>query len=300
MNILLINSARRWGGNEQWTNLAAKCLKDHHNVYLAYRSTHVGERFEIRTFKLPFWSELDPITLHRLTVLVKQYEIDTLLPTKRKDYVLSGLTSRLCGVNNVIRLGIVRELRNDLIHNLIYNVMCNGIIVNAQLIQTVLCKSPFMKPRKIRVIYNGVDIRSIRKKAGENIHYRKHFPFMIATLAELSKRKGHALVMRAFGDFLHKACAFDRAGLLLIGAGSERDRLNSLAHQLEIEKNVFFTGFQLNPFSMEESSILLNIPLFHVTGCYVMFLSCFRTGRKMVMMYKWLWKVKLSEHQRIH
>ena len=36
-----------------------------------------------------------------------------------------------------------------------------------------------------------------------------------------------------------------------------------------------------------QASVLLTVPLFHVTGCHSIFLSCFRPARKMVMMYKW-------------
>ena len=31
--------------------------------------------------------------------------------------------------------------------------------------------------------------------------------------------------------------------------------------------------------------ILLNVPLFHVTGTHVIFLPCFVAGRKLIMMY---------------
>ena len=37
----------------------------------------------------------------------------------------------------------------------------------------------------------------------------------------------------------------------------------------------------------EQSSMLLPLPLFHVTGCNVQFLPSFLVGRKLVMMYKW-------------
>jgi len=36
-----------------------------------------------------------------------------------------------------------------------------------------------------------------------------------------------------------------------------------------------------------EQSVLLAVPLFHVSGCYAMFLLSLRAGRKIVMMYKW-------------
>jgi long-chain acyl-CoA synthetase len=37
----------------------------------------------------------------------------------------------------------------------------------------------------------------------------------------------------------------------------------------------------------EITAVLLNVPLFHVTGCHAQLLASFYTGRKVVMMYKW-------------
>lgn len=40
-------------------------------------------------------------------------------------------------------------------------------------------------------------------------------------------------------------------------------------------------------FNMPQRSALITLPLFHVTGCNVQFLTAFRSGRKLVMMRKW-------------
>ena len=41
------------------------------------------------------------------------------------------------------------------------------------------------------------------------------------------------------------------------------------------------------PLDLPQSSMLVTVPLFHVTGCNVQFLPAFRSGRKIVMMHKW-------------
>jgi long-chain acyl-CoA synthetase len=47
------------------------------------------------------------------------------------------------------------------------------------------------------------------------------------------------------------------------------------------------SGANLNDKNKKPSSMLLPLPLFHVTGCNVQFLPSFLVGRKLVMMYKW-------------
>ena len=41
------------------------------------------------------------------------------------------------------------------------------------------------------------------------------------------------------------------------------------------------------PLDLPQASMLVTVPLFHVTGCNVQFLPAFRNGRKVVMMHKW-------------
>jgi long-chain acyl-CoA synthetase len=41
------------------------------------------------------------------------------------------------------------------------------------------------------------------------------------------------------------------------------------------------------PIELPQSTMLITLPLFHVTGCNVQFLPAFRNGRKLVMMRKW-------------
>src|SRR5690606_12497153 len=36
-----------------------------------------------------------------------------------------------------------------------------------------------------------------------------------------------------------------------------------------------------------QTATLLAVPLFHVTGCFAVWLTCFIVGRKLVMMHRW-------------
>jgi long-chain acyl-CoA synthetase len=57
----------------------------------------------------------------------------------------------------------------------------------------------------------------------------------------------------------------------------------------------------LPPGVPEIPAVLLNVPLFHVTGCHAQLLASFYTGRKVVMMYKWNSEeaLRLIEKERI-
>lgn len=56
-----------------------------------------------------------------------------------------------------------------------------------------------------------------------------------------------------------------------------------------------------SPLALPQSSMLITLPLFHVTGCNVQFLPAFRNGRKLVLMHRWNPEraLELIERERI-
>jgi glycosyltransferase involved in cell wall biosynthesis len=242
MNILFTCSARKWGGNEAWVLHAAHLLKDKHRVFLAYRNPEIGGRFSVPAFRLPFRHEADIRTLAGLAGLIRKHSIDVVVPTKRKDYFLAGLACRLTGAKNVLILGIVRNLKNNAVDRLVYSRLADGIIVNAEVIREVLLQSSFMKPEKIAVVPNSVeiDVQDIRPATGTAC-------FTVTSLAELSERKGVDFLIRGFARFVQHYAVSD-ARLVIMGEGGEREKLGMLAKNLGIGDQVTFTGFLRNPY----------------------------------------------------
>ena len=243
MNILFTCSARKWGGNEAWVLNAAQALdQQQHRVSLAYRADEVGNRFTVDKYRLPFMNEADLYTLGKLVSIIRQNRIDVVVPTKRKDYFLAGIACRITGAKNILILGIVRSLENTLVNNLVYNMLADGIMVNARVIKEVLLQSGFMKPDKIAVIPNGISI-----DRGDIVPAKKAFDFMVTSLAELSERKGFDFLIRGFARFLNEHDLTD-AGLVIMGSGGEREKLEALAESLGIAHFVTFAGFVKDPY----------------------------------------------------
>ncbi|NTW53982.1 MAG: glycosyltransferase [Chlorobaculum sp.] len=242
MNILFTCSARKWGGNEAWVLNAAQVLSQKHRVMLAYRADEVGNRFTVDKYRLPFMNEADLFTLNRLVSIIRRNRVDVVVPTKRKDYFLAGVACRITGAKNILILGIVRNLANTFVNNLVYNMLADGIMVNAQVIKEVLLQSHFMKPEKIAVIPNGISINR-----GSIAPAKKAFDFMVTSLAELSERKGFDFLIRGFARFLKENKITD-AGLVIMGSGGEREKLEALTESLGVKRFVIFAGFVKNPY----------------------------------------------------
>jgi glycosyltransferase involved in cell wall biosynthesis len=248
VNVLFLNSSRRRGGTEKWVSLAVRSLSGKVDVFLACRNPALWSGLPVRPIRLPFLFEADAATIVRLVRLILSRRIHVLVPTKRKDYALAGIASRLSGARNVLRLGIVRKLGDRWYNRLIYRAWADGIVVNAEKIKSALVESPFIVPESVRVIYNGVDAESVRRKSEESVPALPEFSFALASMGELSQRKGMDLLIRGFSEFLHRIPNEEKTGLVLIGEGSERSELERLAQKLGIAGAVFFAGFQENPY----------------------------------------------------
>jgi glycosyltransferase involved in cell wall biosynthesis len=248
MNILFLNSAKKWGGNENWIKLITQALekKEGFSGLLAYRREEVGDKFNTVKFRLPFQHFADIKTIIKLIKIVRTQNIKVLITTKQKDYVLAGVVSRICGIKNILRLGIVRSLRQSFIYRLVYHVLCDGIIVNAQKIKEILLDTPFIHPERVDVIYNGIDVENIQSKAREK-KINRPFKFMICASGMLIPRKRFEILLQSFAQMVQENMNLN-AGIYILGDGIERDRLQTTCVKLGIAERVIFLGFRQNPF----------------------------------------------------
>lgn len=101
---------------------------------------------------------------------------------------------------------------------------------------------------KIRVIYNPVDISSIQKKAKENTDHRwlynKKSPVVLG-IGRLVPQKDFTTLIRAFAA-VKKPVGIR---LIILGEGTEHEKLLRLAVELNVASSVDLAGFKTNPYA---------------------------------------------------
>lgn len=247
-----MNSARTWGGTEKWTRMATQAMAGNHKTVLVYRREIVGGRFTIPKFRLPCVSHIDLYTLIRLVQIIRREQIDVIIPTKRKDYMIAGLAGKMTGRAVILRLGADRKLRWPW-QRIMYHTLTDGIVVNAEKIKITLMDAGYIPEEKIKVIYNGLDIEEIDRRKNDPVS--KPFPFLISALGRITRNKGFDFLIRSFSRFLALSGAED-AGLVIIGEGSDMQEFRKLSEKLGISEKVLFTGFLQNPHPMLSASDL--------------------------------------------
>lgn len=100
-----------------------------------------------------------------------------------------------------------------------------------------------VKPERLVVIANPLDLEGIRAKGEEHPAIEIESPYVMA-MGRLTPNKNFALAIGAFA----------RSGipgrLVILGQGPERDRLRRLADELGVGDRVIMPGFAENPFAL--------------------------------------------------
>ncbi len=247
MKILFVCSSRVYGGggNGKWISMAISQLRKKNEVFLCSKNNVQSDKFGTGfcKFKAPFRNYIDIITFSKIFIFVKKHKIDIIVSTKKKEYFICGLVAKLAGIKNVLRLGIVRKLDKPIWHNIIYNKLNHGIIVNAHRIKQNLLKYNFMHSKKIKVIYNGI----IQDKSAAVIAKRKRTDamFIITSAGRLTKPKGFHILIKAVSEL--PAGTRKKVKVQIMGDGPYRAALEKLAKENNISDNVEFTGFVNDP-----------------------------------------------------
>jgi glycosyltransferase involved in cell wall biosynthesis len=242
MNILFINSAKNWGGNELWSVGAANALAERgHYVVFAFRSDIFIPKLSPKVIqaRMSLKHELDLYTYSVLREIIRDRKIEYVIPTKRKEYFIGGLMAKLFGIKSVFRLGIVREIkRSDLAQQFVYSKLPNAIIVNAKEIKNTLIKCVNIEPNKVKVIYNGYDFPKDYEK-GAYIERRDSEEFIFASAGRLSDQKGFDLLLNAVALLKSRNLNFR---CVIAGDGSSREEYERYIKENGIEKYFDFIG----------------------------------------------------------
>ncbi len=229
--VTLVCSSSAWGGTEKWALRAAEYLQNRGvEITFAGRSPSVFApyaRAEMPFLQLPFLGEADVVTILRLAAHLRLQ--DAVILTRVRDYWLGGLAARAVGIPALLRLGIVRRLRDKYpMDRLRYGVLPSSILVNAQPIADKLRETPWMKSMPISVVSNGVDAPG-PARANEKEEARKALAvpaseILIVGTGRLAEAKRWHLLVQAVAELKKKKTPV-RA--VVLGEGDQRISLEA-------------------------------------------------------------------------
>lgn len=122
-----------------------------------------------------------------------------------------------------------------------------AIVAISSATRDALARYEFIPKWKIKVIYNG--IQGLRSDSERKISLRESLgipvnSFIVGTVSRLDPVKNQPMMLRAFKRFL---TLNPDSWLLMVGDGPDRENLELLSRDLQIDHRVVFTGFKTNP-----------------------------------------------------
>ncbi|WP_019378052.1 glycosyltransferase [Virgibacillus halodenitrificans] len=136
-----------------------------------------------------------------------------------------------------------------LVYGMFYK-LTSQVIALSDGVKENIVKRYKVKPNKITVIYNPVDLENISRNINDGYIPEKHRLIfespgkVIVTAGRLVKDKDHHTLLEAFA----KARKQVNIKLVLLGEGELQEELKLKAKELQIIDQVYFVGFQLNPY----------------------------------------------------
>lgn len=251
--ILHIFSSYSFGGAEKTTLLLAENLQKSglcdNIVAVPYGSKLYQDAVKrnIKVIAFRAANSFDPCGILRLVKIIKKNNINILHVHQGKLYWTSLLVKLLC----LNKIKVVFHRRQDTRHSFIsknHYKFADAVITVSQAVANGLIKYEKVDPKKIKVVYNGVNFEKFNK----NVDYRdviKKYSLenkkVIGTVSQIVDfmGKGQIYLMEA-AKILKKE--FPDLRYLIVGSGKGLQEQQAYAKKLNVDDIVYFTGYQDN------------------------------------------------------
>jgi glycosyltransferase involved in cell wall biosynthesis len=248
--ICFFNSMKEWGGGEKWhydisCSLHKRGWKTlvitNKRSVLYSRLRETGQKlYNIKISNLSFLNPFKVLLLKKIFISEK---IDIIIINLSADLKVAGVAARLAGVRRIIyRRGSAIPIKNRWLNRFIFRKVVTDIIANSRETKiTVLQKNPDLFPAgKIKVIYNGIDIKDYDLNNKNNLYKGKSDEVILGNMGRLVNQKGQKYLIDIALELKRSNLNFK---VLIGGEGPLMSDLKAYAIRLGVSDRVIFLGF---------------------------------------------------------
>ena len=165
--------------------------------------------------------DLHPVTMLKARAALRRHRSEIVLAMMKKDVRLTVPAARALGIPSVIRHANDRALGGGVYDRIFFGMMPAHHIVNSQATRATLIDSaPWIDPRDITVIYNGIDVSQFENVASVDLELPDD-AMIFGFAGRLEIRKGLIDLMTAWPIV---AEALPDAWLVVVGKGADEQR----------------------------------------------------------------------------
>ena len=257
--ILILVPTLQYGGQERVASNMAKILSEHHEVIIVV--------FDGRDNAFPIECELLNLSIPSESGKVKKIKnvfkralaLRKIRNENKIDFSIStGQSANLVNVlsggsgKTIVRTSSYSDCQKSRINRIIFH-RSDRIICCAEQIRSQLLRSFRIPEKKAVTIFNPLDIDMIYQRANEPFADYNFSEHTLVAHGRLDPIKNYPRVIRAFS--LVKPIIAD-AQLLIIGDGEERENLEKLVKNKDLQSSITLLGFRDNVFKyLKQSSV---------------------------------------------
>jgi glycosyltransferase involved in cell wall biosynthesis len=253
VHILFVNSIRMWGGAEVWLMDIMGGLQSHgHEVTLVCRPGTILEKnarahgFDVITVRMR--SDFDPLVVLAMLRIIRRKHIDLVCTNMDKEMRFAGLAARLARhVAVVPSREVDYPIKNKLRYRLAYRKLSDRVMTNSESTRrTLLASAPWMSPRRVEVVYKGIDPAPYLVNADEGAIVRRELGIdmndpVVGFVGQIIERKGIPDIIDAIP---HVAKEIPNVRFLFAGEGKLEQFLLDHARELGVQDHVVYAGFR--------------------------------------------------------
>jgi|GEM_PF-1705398 len=262
MNLLIINSAKEWGGTEKWALYTAYGLAAiGHKVYFGCRTDLFPDRSmndRVEFVKFPFANNADFVTVFEIRSFLKKHKIDIVIPTKQREYFLAGIAAKLCHVKVAGLYGMDRPIHN--FRNwIVFCKLFDIVMVNAGKIIQILGQTKSFDTAKCKLVYVGVEpvtlSRQVRLKTRADLGIKENETCLMG-IGRIAPQKGFDYAIKALALLADK---HPSVKLILAGDG-DIEYYRKIAIEYKVDSKVVFTGFRTDIHELVQAMDIFWLP----------------------------------------
>jgi glycosyltransferase involved in cell wall biosynthesis len=172
---------------------------------------------------------------------------------------ISGLKMPVCISERTDTASSLKKMNFQVVRRLLLKItysMADKIIAVSKGTKNSLVNHFGMREARVIVIYNPVDLDKIRVLFSERVDhpwFTEKGVLIIIAVGRFVNQKGFPHLVKAFSMVVNK---IRMARLVILGEGSERQRLENLVLELGLKDKVNLLGYQQNPYKFMAKSYL--------------------------------------------
>jgi len=238
MNLLFVNSTRRWGGVKSWTLRAAAGLQERgHRVWVAGRRgdpfLDACQQAALPVLPVSFGMSWSPARILQFHRFLGRQQVDLVVGNTGRDLSTAGAAARLRGLPVIHRVGAGRDFPDSWSRRAIHRWMVRRVLIPSQAARDeLLSHYSWIRPEEVAVSWNALE-------PGPRPSGERH-PRRLACLSRLAPGKGLDTLLDALEELARRGVEFR---LDLVGDGPLRQDLEARAAASALAGRVVLHGF---------------------------------------------------------